>query len=77
MPEGAPTNAASEHTPLGRGSEFDMIRELEERWGKAARGLGDDAAVLDTPAGEQLVVTTTYTFGGAGSRAERSATAPR
>ncbi|HEY7568708.1 MAG TPA: thiamine-phosphate kinase [Gemmatimonadaceae bacterium] len=46
------------HTALGRGGEFDMIRHLVQRWGRAARGLGDDAAILDTPAGEQLVVST-------------------
>ncbi len=46
------------HTALGRGGEFDMIRELVERWGRAARGLGDDAAILEAPAGEQLVVST-------------------
>ncbi len=46
------------HTALGRGGEFDMIRELAERWGRAARGLGDDAAILEVPDGEQLVVST-------------------
>ncbi len=46
------------HTALGRGGEFDMIRDLAERWGRAARGLGDDAAILEPPAGEQLVVST-------------------
>jgi thiamine-monophosphate kinase len=46
------------HTPLGSGSEFDMIRELQQRWGEAAQGLGDDAAVLTPPVGEQLVVST-------------------
>jgi len=35
-----------------------MIRDLAERWGRAARGLGDDAAILEPPAGEQLVVST-------------------
>ncbi|MGH7713318.1 MAG: thiamine-phosphate kinase [Gemmatimonadaceae bacterium] len=47
-----------EHTLLGRGVEFDLIRQLAERWGGATRGLGDDAAVLDAPAGEYLVVST-------------------
>ena len=45
-------------TPLGPGSEFDVIRELLARWGDRARGIGDDAAVLDVPAGERLVVST-------------------
>lgn len=34
-----------------------MVRRLAERWGQAARGLGDDAAILDPPVGEQLVVS--------------------
>ena len=45
-------------TPLGPGGEFDVIRELLLRWGDRARGIGDDAAVLDVPAGERLVVST-------------------
>lgn len=47
-----------QHTALGRGVEFDMIRQLTARLGDAAFGLGDDAAVLDVPAGEHLVVST-------------------
>jgi thiamine-monophosphate kinase len=35
-----------------------MIRQLEQRWGRAARGLGDDAALLEPPPGEQLVIST-------------------
>jgi thiamine-monophosphate kinase len=46
------------HTPLGPGSEFDLVRRLAARWGERAAGLGDDAAVLDVPAGERLVVST-------------------
>ncbi len=49
---------ASRHTALGRGAEFDMIRDLETRWGDIARGLGDDAAVLDVPSGQYLIVST-------------------
>ena len=45
-------------TPLGPGSEFDVIRELLARWGERAHGIGDDAAVLDVPAGERLIVST-------------------
>jgi thiamine-monophosphate kinase len=48
----------SEHLPLGPGGEFDLIRDLVRRWGSAAQGIGDDAAVLDVPAGERLVVST-------------------
>lgn len=44
--------------PLGPGREFDLVREMQRRWGTLARGLGDDAAVLDVPAGERLVVST-------------------
>ena len=53
-----PHPAPQGHTALGRGGEFDMIRDLAQRWGRAARGLGDDAAILEPPVGEQLVVST-------------------
>lgn len=42
---------------MGPGREFDAIRELLSLWGDAARGVGDDAAVVDVPAGERLVVS--------------------
>jgi thiamine-monophosphate kinase len=58
MARGTEQGSAVEHTPLGAGREFDLIRQLERRWGSAARGIGDDAATLDVPLGEQLVVTT-------------------
>jgi thiamine-monophosphate kinase len=45
-------------TDLGPGAEFDAIRELVARWGPRARGIGDDAAVVDVPRGDQLVVST-------------------
>ncbi len=45
-------------TALGPGREFDVIRELLLRWGDRADGVGDDAAVLTVPPGEQLVVST-------------------
>lgn len=48
----------SNETPLGPGGEFDAIRSLLERWGPAASGIGDDAAVLDVPRGERIVVST-------------------
>ncbi len=48
----------SPSTPLGPGREFDVIRDLLGRWGDRARGVGDDAAILDVPAGERLVVST-------------------
>ncbi|HEY2895886.1 MAG TPA: thiamine-phosphate kinase [Gemmatimonadaceae bacterium] len=43
---------------LGPGREFDIIRELLARWGPRALGIGDDAAMIHVPAGEQLVVST-------------------
>ena len=43
---------------LGPGEEFDLVRILLAEWGKAARRIGDDAAVLDVPMGERLVVST-------------------
>ncbi|HEX6964697.1 MAG TPA: thiamine-phosphate kinase [Gemmatimonadaceae bacterium] len=45
-------------TALGPGREFDVVRELIARWGERASGIGDDAAVLDVPTGERLVVST-------------------
>jgi thiamine-monophosphate kinase len=44
-------------TKLGAGGEFDAIRAMIERWGDAASGIGDDAAVLAIPPGEQMVVS--------------------
>ncbi len=43
---------------LGAGREFDIIRELLSKWGPRALGIGDDAALLEVPAGEHLVVST-------------------
>ncbi|MGQ0539741.1 MAG: thiamine-phosphate kinase [Gemmatimonadaceae bacterium] len=42
---------------LGEGAEFDLIRALLARWKGIARGIGDDAAVMDVPANERLVVS--------------------
>ncbi len=47
----------SDDTTLGPGNEFDLVRTLEERWGDTAHGIGDDAALLDVPAGHQLVAS--------------------
>jgi thiamine-monophosphate kinase len=44
--------------PLGSGAEFDAIREMLAQWGDRAHGIGDDAAVLDVPPGEQLITST-------------------
>jgi thiamine-monophosphate kinase len=51
----------SDTIPLGPGREFDVIRDLVRRWGTAAHGIGDDAAVLDVPAGRRLVASTDAT----------------
>ena len=52
MAPGAP------HTALGGGREFDAVRTLLARWGDRARGVGDDAAILDVAPGARLVVST-------------------
>ena len=51
----------SETIALGRGREFDVIRDLVRRWGDSARGIGDDAAILDVPAGCRLLASTDAT----------------
>lgn len=47
----------SESIALGPGREFDIVRELLRRWGTAASGVGDDAAILAVPPGELLVAS--------------------
>lgn len=42
---------------LGPGREFDIIRLLIERWGSAAVGIGDDAALVRVPRGETLLAS--------------------
>ena len=42
---------------LGPGREFDVIRLLIERWGPAAIGIGDDAALIRVPRGETLLAS--------------------
>ncbi|MBA3854717.1 MAG: thiamine-phosphate kinase [Gemmatimonas sp.] len=51
----------SDHLAMGPGREFDAVRALLAQWGPLARGVGDDGAVLDVPAGEKLVVSTDST----------------
>jgi len=55
---------------LGPGKEFDLVRTLLAEWGKSAQRIGDDAAVLDVPAGERLVVTTDTSVEGVHFRRE-------
>ena len=45
------------HLAMGPGREFDAIRALIAQWGDAARGLGDDGALLDVAPGARLVVS--------------------
>ena len=47
----------SPNIPLGPGAEFDVIRAMLDMWGSVALGIGDDAAVLSVPAGQQLVIS--------------------
>lgn len=42
---------------MGPGPEFDAIRALVGRWGAHAKGIGDDAAILDVPRGDRLVAS--------------------
>jgi thiamine-monophosphate kinase len=49
---------ADDNLELGPGAEFDTVREMLSRWRDVARGVGDDAALLDVPAGSRLVVST-------------------
>ncbi len=44
--------------PLGPGAEFETVRAMLSRWSGLAPGVGDDAALLDVPAGQRLVVST-------------------
>ena len=48
----------SGHLPMGDGAEFDAIRAMLGVWGARARDIGDDAAMLDLPAGTRLVAST-------------------
>lgn len=48
----------SDETRLGPGREFDLVRVMMARWGERARGIGDDATVLDVPTGERVVLST-------------------
>ena len=50
--------STSDNIALGPGKEFDIVRTLLAEWGAAAARIGDDAAILEVPAGEKLVVST-------------------
>jgi thiamine-monophosphate kinase len=61
---------ATRHLALGEGAEFDAIRAMLREWGPRASGIGDDAAVVDVPAGEKLVVSTDASVEGVHFRRE-------
>ena len=48
----------AQNIELGPGKEFDIVRSLLAEWGKSAQRIGDDAAIIEVPPGERLVVTT-------------------
>lgn len=50
--------SSAPHLGMAEGAEFDVIRRLLATWGPLAAGIGDDAAILDVPAGERLIVST-------------------
>ena len=58
------------HLAMGEGREFDAIRAMLQVWGTRARGIGDDAAILDVPAGQRLVVSTDASVEGVHFRRE-------
>ncbi|HEX4933804.1 MAG TPA: thiamine-phosphate kinase [Gemmatimonadaceae bacterium] len=58
------------HISLASGREFDLVRSMLARWGPLASGVGDDAAVLDIPPGERLVVSTDSSVDGVHFRRE-------
>ena len=62
--------ASTRNLDLGPGREFDVVRTLVDEWGKTAQRIGDDAAVLDVPPGERLVVTTDTSVEGVHFRRE-------
>jgi len=55
---------------LGPGREFDIVRTLLDEWGRSAQRIGDDAAVLEVPPGERVVVTTDTSVEGVHFRRE-------
>jgi len=55
---------------LGPGKEFDLVRTLLSEWGKSAQRIGDDAAIVEVPPGEKLVITTDTSVDGVHFRHE-------
>jgi thiamine-monophosphate kinase len=57
-------SGGNENIALGPGKEFDIVRSLLAEWGKSAERIGDDAAILEVPNGEKLVVSTDTSLDG-------------
>src|ERR1700682_6479833 len=55
---------------LGPGKEFDIVRILLAEWGKSAQHIGDDAAIVEVPPGDKLVITTDTSVDGVHFRHE-------
>jgi thiamine-monophosphate kinase len=55
------TKFTTDTIALGPGREFASIARWVRAWGSRAQGIGDDAAILDVPAGTRLVVSTDTT----------------
>ncbi len=53
-----PGRTRDSHSSLAVGGEFDLIRGMLDEWKDIASGIGDDAAVLQPPAGEKLLIST-------------------
>lgn len=67
---GKKAQPARDHIELGTGSEFDIVRAMLDGFGDAASGIGDDAAVLQVPPNEKLVVSTDTSVEGVHFRRE-------
>jgi len=67
---GEKAQRARDHIELATGSEFDIVRAMLDGFGDAASGIGDDAAVLQVPPNEKLVVSTDTSVEGVHFRRE-------
>lgn len=66
----AENRISADNIALGPGREFDIVRSFLAEWGESAERIGDDAAILDVPAGEKLVVSTDTSLEGVHFRRE-------
>jgi thiamine-monophosphate kinase len=64
------TTSDARNIDLGPGKEFDIVRILLSEWGKSAQRIGDDAAIVEVPPGEKLVITTDTSVDGVHFRHE-------